>query len=323
MAARTLKKLVADLGELAGAPDVSTPASLALLREALGSSQQRAVVQAAELVGKHGVASLVPALAEAYRSLAGAKAEQDAGCLAKEALVIALEALESNDAGLFAAAAGCRQLERSKNLERETAARVRARGLIGLARVGHPDFLLLAGAGLGDRDASLRLTAARVIGHRGQYEGAGLLLLRLHASEELPEVASECLRSLLMLAPEHAVGYASNALRVASESEREHLLHALGSANDERAIELLTGELDRVSLASDRAQVIEAIGLSRRASARALLLTLLRESAPAEANVALSALAIHRYDPRLREQLVEGSAHSRELSRRVRELLAD
>lgn len=323
MASRPLKKLIADLGDLAAAPDANGAASQALLREALASSHQRAVVQAAELIAKHGATSLAPALLEAYRAFAGAKAEQDAGCLAKEALVTALEALESNDAGLFAAAAGCVQLERSKNQERDTAARVRARGLIGLARVGHPDFLVLAGAALGDRDASLRLTAARVIGHRGQYEGAGLLLLRLNAVEELPEVASECLRSLLVLAPEHAMRYAANALRVANDAEREHLLHALGSANDERAIELLTSELDRVSLATDRAQVIEAIGLSRRASARGLLLTLLRESAPAEANVALSALAIHRYDPRLREQLIEGSAHSRELSRRVRELLGD
>jgi hypothetical protein len=148
-------------------------------------------------------------------------------------------------------------------------------------------------------------------------------LLRLHAGDDVAEVSSESLRGLFVLAPEHAQRYADAALRTASESQREQLLHALGSANDEHAIKLLEVELSRASLAADRRQAIEALGLSRRSAAREHLLTLVREGNPSDASAALSALAIHQYDARLREQLAEATAHSRELSRQYRELLSD
>jgi hypothetical protein len=48
-----------------------------------------------------------------------------------------------------------------------------------------------------------------------------------------------------------------------------------------------------------------------------------REGSAADASAALSALAIHRYDPRLREQLGAATAHSRELTRQYRELLEE
>jgi hypothetical protein len=324
MPSRTQKKLTSELAELAAAADVpSGEGTQALLREALAGSDPRSIAQAAELIAKHGVRSLEPALAQAYRALADERPQHDPGCHAKEALVIALDALEHVDAELFAAAAVYVQLERSKNHERDTAARVRARGLLGLARLGHADFMVIAGAALGDREPILRLAAAQAIAHRGHRDGAGLLLLRLHAGDDVAEIASESLRGLFVLAPEHAQRHAAAALRTASEAQREQLLHALGSSNVERAIELLDAELSRASLAVDRRQVIEALGLSRRSSARERLLALVREGGPSDASAALRALAIHHYDPRLREQLAEATAHSRELARQYRELVND
>jgi hypothetical protein len=315
--------LASELAELAAAPDVSGESTQALLQEALAGTDPRSIALAASLIAKHSVRSLEPALARAYRELADERPQNDPGCHAKEAVVIALDALEHFDAELFAAAAVCVQLERSKNHERDTAARVRARGLIGLARLGHADFITIAGAALGDRDPSLRLAAAQAIAHRGHRDGAGLLLLRLHAADDVAEIASECLRGLFVLAPEHAQRYADAELRTASEAQREHLLQALGSANDERAIELLQAELSRTSFAAERHLVIEALGLSRRSSARELLLTLVREGNASDASAALHALAIHRYDPRLREQLAEATAHSDELARQYRDLVRD
>jgi hypothetical protein len=324
MAVRSQKTLASALAQLAAAPNApSDEASLSQLREALAASDPRMVAQAAELIAKHGLRELEPALVQAYRALADERPAHDPGCHAKEALVIALETLEHAGAELFADAAVHVQIERSKNHERDTGARVRARGLLGLARVGHTDFMPIAGAGLGDREPLLRLAAAQAIAHRGQRDGAGLLLLRLQAGDEVPEIASECLRGLFVLAPEHARRYADAALRTASDVHREHLLHALGSANDERAIELLASELARAPVAADRAAVIEALSLSRRSSARELLLSLIREGRTSDASVALRALAIHRYDPRLREQLAEATAHSRELAHELRELMND
>lgn len=322
MPGRSPKKLSVELSALVAAPESARgEAATAVLREALAANDPRLIAQAAELIGKQSLEDHASGLAAAYRSLAGERAQHDTGCHAKEAILIALDALEHSDAELFADAAMYQQLERAKQHERDTGARVRARGLLGLARLGHEDFLSIAGAALGDREPILRLAAAQAIAHRGQRDGAGLLLLRLHAGDDVPEIASECLRGALTLAPDHASRYAGGVLRAGSATEREHVLHALGSANDERAIQLLAEELSRLVLGPDRLPVIEALGLSRRSSARELLLSLVRDGNSSDANAALSALAIHRYDPRLREQLAEATGHSRELAQKFRELM--
>lgn len=84
---------------------------------------------------------------------------------------------------------------------------------------------------------------------------------------------------------------------------------------------MLATELEQGTLASERQQVIEALGLSRRPRARELLLSLVRGGRTSDAEAALSALAIHRYDARLLEQLQQAAAHSPELMDRYRQLV--
>jgi predicted protein tyrosine phosphatase len=69
--------------------------------------------------------------------------------------------------------------------------------------------------------------------------------------------------------------------------------------------------------------VIQALGLSVRPSARSLLIELVQGDSRSDAEAALSAVAIHRYDTRLSEQLQKATAHSRELSQRYRALYVD
>jgi HEAT repeat protein len=292
------------------------------LQKALGSSDVRAIAQAAALIAKHELRAEARALVDTYYGLASVRSHVDGGCLAKEALLQALEALDHGDADVFAHAATYEQYERVKGGTREIAARVRVAGVLGLARLGHGDLWCILGACLGDRDAAVRLAAAQAISHRGQRDGAGLLMLRLHASDDVPEIAIECLRGLFTLAPDHALRFAKRALEDHDSSQRERALHALGTANDDRAIELLANRLEQASLAPERERLIEALGLSRRARARELLLSIVRDGRPSDAEAAVSALAIHRYDARLLEQLEDAAAHSGELSTRVRELVA-
>jgi len=310
------------LAELAATPQsLETEAGEHALRKALAANDPRVVAQAAQLIGKHTLNRCASSLCDAYRTFTGERAHLDAGCFAKEAILAALDVLDHADAELFAEAAVYVQRERMKGGTRDTGARVRARGVLGLARLGHGDFMPIAGASLGDRDPMLRLAAAQAIAHRGHRDGAGLLLLRLQAGDDVPEIAIECLRGLFVIAPDHALRYAQAALHAGNESQREQTLQALGTANDDRAIELLATELEQGTLAAERQQVIEALGLSRRAPARELLLSIVREGRTADAEAALSALIIHRYDARLLEQLEQAAGHSPDLVRRYRELV--
>lgn len=315
------KKLAVELAALSANPASLTgePGTRAL-KAALASGDARLVAQAAKLAGEHARSDCDTALSAAYRALAGPKASADPGCSAKEAVVAALDALEHLDAELFAQAARHEQLERLKGGTRDTAGRVRARGVLGLARLGHHDLWPLLGAALADRDPTVRLAAARAIAHRGQREGAGLLLLRLGVGDAEAEVNLECVRGLFAIAPDLALREARALLRDGGEARREQVLHALGTAPDDGALELLAGELEELTLADERARVIEALGLSRRPLARRLLLELVQGERRSDAETALSALAIHRYDARLVAQLRELTAGSRELAAAFREL---
>lgn len=322
MPSRSVKSSASELAQLATSPHLlETEEGDRAVQKTFATNDGKAITQLAALIKVHGARRHAALLAEAYRAFASERASSDASCLVKEALLGALEALDHTDEDLFASAAAHEQLERVKGGVRDTAARVRVAGVLGLARLGHPDFEVLVGACLGDRDPMLRLTAAQAIAHRGQRSGAGLLLLRLNAGDEVPEILIECLRGLFALAPEHALRYAKRMLAGDDAERREHILQALGSANDDRAVELLASELEQALLAPERQQIIEALGLSRRSRARELLLEVVREGRPSDAEAALSALAIHRYDARLMEQLETSVAHSRELTARFRVLV--
>jgi hypothetical protein len=306
------KQLAGTLSALAKSPgELESAAGQATLTQALAARDTALLVQAASLIAQHQLSVHELTLRKAY-------AHTDA-VSARTALVAALEAIESQDAELFAEAAQHVQLERNK----DTAATLRARAILALARTGHGDWLPIVGACLGDRDDTVRLSAARAIAHRGQRDGAGLLLLRLGAGDSVAEVRAECLRGLFAIAPDLGERYAKSALQTDKPEELEHVLHALGTAASDSAVALLDSELARRSLADERVPVIAALGLSLRPKARTLLLELVQSDRSSDAQAALSALAIHRYDTRLAAQLRELTASSKHMSRRVSELFGD
>lgn len=322
MAIPSAKKLSAELAELAESPAlIASERGTATLASALASRSAPVLAQAAKLVAEHRVRGLEEPMRAAYRALAGDRAQSiDAGAHAKEALVAALEAVEDVDATLFAEAASCVQLERARGGSRDTAAGVRTRGALGLARLGHPDLLLLLGACLADADATVRLSAARALVHRGDRDGAGLLLLRLGAGEDVPEIVTECIHGLFAMAPDFGVRQARAALRSTSARTREHVLHALGTTPHDDAAELLVAELGTEVDPDGRRALIEALGLSLRPAARAALLALLEADGRTEAEAALMALAIHRYDEKLAARVRELTEHDDWLSERGRDL---
>lgn len=325
MAPPSAKKLALELAEIAASRALLESArGRQALSEALASQSAQITAQAAKVLAEHQLGGFEEALRAAYRALAGERASSvDPGSFAKKALLIALNALEDTDAELFAEASLYVQLERVKGSLRDSAAGVRAHGVLGLARLGHPDLLPILGACLADRDPTVRLSATRALAHRGDREGAGLLLLRLGVGDDTPEVVTECIHGLFAIAPEFGLRHVRAALRTPNPQDRELTLHALGSAPHDGAVELLAEELEKHSLAKERQPVVEALGLSLRPRARSLLLELVGSDRTSDAEAALAALAIHRYDARLVAQIGELTAHSRELTRLVRELFSD
>ena len=318
---RSAKQLMRELSELAHAPErLASETGRQVLGAALAAFDAKTTLQAAKLVAEHSLRGFEPQLRTAYTTFAAERAQLDPGCLAKEAVIAALESIECTDAELFAHAALYVQRERGRYGTRDTGAGVRARSVLGLARLGHGDLVPILGACLADRDARVRLSAARAIAHRGQRDTAGLLLLRLGAGDAESEVIGECLRGLFATASDLARRYVQQALHDPQPELREQTLHALGTVHDDAAVALLAEELREHTLSDERRCIIEVLGLSLRSSARELLLELLHGDDASDAEAALTALAIHRHDQRLIEQLRAASAHSERLRSRFEEL---
>jgi hypothetical protein len=318
MAAAKKKSWSVALEQLAAAPMQRAEAG-PLLREVLAGGDGAAIVLAAKLIEQHALDGYHDALAAAYSALAGARIAADPDCLAKEAVLAALDATGSHQAELFAEAARYVQRTRSKSQARDVAGRVRARGVLGIARLGHVDALALFGGALCDAESNVRLSAARALAHRGARDGAGLLILKLGVGDSEPEIEVECLRALFTVASDLAVREARRLLEAGSRA-REQALSALGTASSDDAVVLLEETLEKTPLSSDRAAVIRTMGLSLRPVARALLLTLVTGEQASDALVALEALAIHRYDTRLAAQVHEAVRDSGLLSQRAAEL---
>lgn len=320
MATASAKKLASALAALRHDPaQLEDQAGRTALLDALRSRNAALIIDAARLIAEQRPSGLEDALRAAYHELVS-ESPLDPGCLAKEALLAALDGLENLDAELFAQAALYVQLERSKGGARDTAARVRARGVLGIARLGHVDWLPILGLCLADPDPTLRLTAARALGHRGQRDAAGLLLLRAGVGDEVPEIVNECLRGLFATAPDFGARLARALLSSGESGRREQVLHALGTAPHDAAVALLLEQLEDQALPSERNAIIEALGLSLRPNARASLLALVSGERASDAEAALEALSIHRYDERLVTELRALTERSRPLARRFSEL---
>jgi HEAT repeat protein len=237
-------------------------------------------------------------LEAAYWRMVEAGPRADPGCLAKQALLDALDVGESLAERPFAHALDFTQFEAAKQHKRDSAGLLRARAALALARLSARDLLPKLGGLLADPLPAVRQNAAKAVAHYGNTDGAGLLLLRLKVGDE-PSVELECLQGLLALAPTIAIQCARDLLRDADSERRELLANALGSANHDDAIRLLGERLTESVLASERKVWIEALALSRRPGARAILLGLIEDGTQADARTVITALSPHGFDTRL------------------------
>jgi HEAT repeat protein len=256
----------------------------------------------------------------------------DPGSKAKLAALTALDFLESLDAEPFVTAVRLVQKELTQG---DTGAVVRARAVLGLARLQHPDFMLHAAERLADREPSVREAAADALGHRGDPAGAGLLELRLRIGERDPSVLLAVLSAMIALAPNWGVNRAAGLLggRLdadggedddwGSRDASDAAALALGQSHRDDALGLLVDALGAEVRAVSRATLLRAIGAHRSERAVEVLLRTVAEGDGGDAGVAVEALLARRADPDLLERTrvaVEQNPNAR-LTDRIRAAL--
>ncbi len=307
----TRGRLEAQLDALAPAlRDPSTPESQELLRAALRASQSFAAAKAATVIRDRLLPGFEADLKLAFERFLTNPVKADPSCKAKLAALEALDFLEDLDAAPFVAAARHFQREPSWGSPVDTAASLRARAALGLARQGHVDFPLLMAELLADPEAPVRQAAADAVAHRGEPAGAGLLLLKLREGDAEPQVALACLGGLLALAPEWGLTAAAALLKEGDEALQEVAALALGQSRREDALACLAEALEGEVLGRKRAPLLRAMGLHRSDRALAALLRIIAEGERADAEAAVESLAHRSFEPGLEERVRAAAAQN-------------
>lgn len=302
MASRKRQTLEDELNALVAA-DARTPGGRKQLELGLSSERQRVVARAATLVRERHVDGLEPQLRQAFDRFLIDGAKTDTGCLAKLAIIEALDGLESTDADFFLKATRIVQPEPAWKTSADTAGGVRARALYALARIGFPDLILLAGEAFSDSQHTVRLAAAEALAHFGVRHGAGLLLLALAEPDEDPLVTLASMSALVSLAPEMGLPRLTSLLRGDDAEQRELAALALGQSNRADALEVLINAIHAAGTSRNREPLFKAMGIHRSDRAIETLLESLGSETEADAQAALEALATRRFEPGVRAKV--------------------
>src|SRR5579883_1000141 len=205
-----------------------SPRVTAELRSALADKSNLSIAAAAAIAGDQKLADLASDLEAAFDRLLVDPLKSDKLCRGKLAIVQALDKLEHERPDIFLKAARHIQFEPAWGGEEDTAAPLRAAGLLALARLDDPGLLPLLVDALTDPQKEVRIAAAQALGYHGT-ESAGLLLrLKTRIGDQEPEVLSECLSGLLGCSPKEGLPLVSQVLDSGNPGLREAAMLALG-----------------------------------------------------------------------------------------------
>jgi hypothetical protein len=267
--------------------------------DGLRSKRSFVVARAGRLAKEHHLEGLEEELAGVFARFMHDPVKSDPTCAAKLAAIEALDYAEWGDAEPFLRASAHVQWEGGN----DTAAPLRARAVMALARIGHADFDLVAARLLTDGIAPVRQAALDALVHRGDRAHAGLALMKLRSGDEDPMVTLAAMSALLALAPAHGREALQPLLDGENEEQRELAAVALGQSRGDEALAMLLRALEGCARTEERTALLRGIGLHRSERALEALLVVIAEAHEADARAAIEALSARRFEPGIGERV--------------------
>jgi len=282
------------------------------VRKALGHANNYLVAKAAQIVMDHRLTTVLPEVLTAFERFFEDAVKSDPQCWAKNALVKALVKLECQNPDIYLRGLRHTQEEPVWGGQSDTAGTLRsacAHALVtchGLSNAQLLDYLLDP---LVDREKTVRMEAARAIGHVGGLSAALILKLRVLVRKEDPEVLGACFSALLSMDhPDKSgtIALVADFLDDAEESAAEAAF-ALAETHEQAALELL---INRRRKGADTwfASVLDhAIVLTRLPEGMDFLLDVI-ERDPRQAASALEAISRVHNSPEVRSRVAASVA---------------
>jgi len=288
--------------------DPESEASRALLAKELASKASHVVAAAAHVVGELHLEELGRLLPAAFQRFLRDPVKTDPQCAAKLAIAEALAELDAPTDDLFIAGLRYRQPEPVWGGTADTAAALRATCAVALVNLGHPDALRYVAVLLADPERDARAGALQALGFSHQPEAA-IPLLRFKAAlgDEDPEVARECVSSLLGLDGDRSLQFAAELLH-RDQVTAEAAALAIGASRLTDAFGVLRDFHEEQALGDLRRVAALAIAMLRSDDAMNYLLEVAADASTGAAVEAVSALAIHKHDPGVRTRVADAVA---------------
>jgi HEAT repeat protein len=296
---RSLESRLARLRLLRHEPP--SPVVVLEVTHALRDPSNLVAAEAAEIAGEARLAELAPALVATFERFLDNPVKTDKLCRAKIAIVEALNKMDFAEEGFYLRGVRYLQMEPAWGDPVDTAVPLRTACAFALVRLRHRGVLALLVDMLTEKDKAARVGAVQALTYTATEAAALVLRLKASLGDPEAEVIGECFGGLLELTPEPAVPFVAEFLEGADEAIQEAALLALGSSRRAEALDVLRSYWEKAT-ADLREVVCVALALLRLPAATDFLLQLVAGQPPASAGAALAALAVHRYDPQVRER---------------------
>ena len=281
----------------------AAPGHLAELRGFLGDKSNIVVAEAAEIVGERMLADFAPDLVGAFQRFMIDPVETDMLCRAKIAIMESLNKIEYDDDATFLTGFRHVQPEPGWGGATDTAAPLRGASAFGLVRIHHRGVVLLLAELLADPEKIARQNAAQALGAVGSEAAIALLRFKAKAGDKDPEVIGDCLTALMTAEPKESLAFVAKFLDSRAEGIAEGAALALAESRRPEAFEILKKHWPSVREESLQNVLLLGISITRLPPAIDFLLEILAGKDEAAAAGALSALAIHKHNPVVKERI--------------------
>jgi HEAT repeat protein len=278
-----------------------SPALTQELRAALADSSNFVVAEAAKAVTEANGDTLSSDLLAAFPRFLIDPVKTDKLCVAKIAILDALNRIEFMDPTIFRQHVRYIQMEPVWGKSEDRAADLRGACAFGLVRTDTMRSLPILADLLADPEKGTRVAAAMALSGATQTAAVPLLRLKARLGDKDPEVISACFASLLSFDWQDALPFIAEFLTHSSPDVCAMAILALGESRRPEALEYLTRQWKRRGLVDVEAELLLGISMLRLPAATAFLLDLIGDSSDAAA-LAVEALAVQGHNAQVREQ---------------------
>jgi hypothetical protein len=234
---RSTEEKLAQLSEIAKRP--LSDADIKELQKALAAANNLVAAKAAKVAVACNLESLLPQIAEAYLRFSAKPAKADQRCFAKVALIEALDELDYPEYDIFLHGVRHVQMEAVYGGQEDTAAELRAKSVVALAKRDYPEIFFEVLPLLTDPELQPRIAAIRALNYLNEDKSELLLRLKVLTGDDEPQVISECLAGLMSIAPTRSRPFVAGYLHHPDLLLVEGAALALGESHDPQAFGLL------------------------------------------------------------------------------------